>query len=248
MQSDDPDPEPNISTYVVICVLLVIFSAFFSATETAFSAVNRTKLKVKAQEGNKAAKNALKLTDNYDKLISTILVGNNIVNIALATLAARLFAEIIQGNANLSDVVSTIVSTVVVLIFGELTPKMIAKDKAEGVSMVLGYPIKLFMVILFPITILFSGLKFLLKKIFKLSNTEKITEEELLTIVEEAQEEGSLDKGESELISSSIEFDDVLVEDILVPRVGVVAVSLDMSMDEVKHLFFRAQLLAHARI
>lgn len=237
MDTDDPDPD-GIGIYIFVCVILVMLSAFFSATETAFSAVNKTKLRMKAQDGNKGAKNALALTEKYDRLISTILIGNNIVNITLATLSTLLFEQVLTGNkAAIAATVSTVVSTIVVLIFGEITPKMIAKDKSETISIIMGYPIRFFMVILYPLSMFFYGLKFLLRKIFKLQNEEKITEEELLTMVEEAQEEGSLDKEEQQLISSAIEFDDALVEDILVPRVNVVAVSLDMPMEQIKNLF-----------
>ena len=237
MNSDDPEPD-SIGSLIVILIVLVLLSAFFSATETAFSAVNKTKLRVKAHDGHKGAKNALALAENYDRLLSTILIGNNIVNITLATLSTILFSRVLTGDHEaMAATVSTIVSTIIVLIFGEITPKMIAKEKSEAVAIVTGYPIRFFMVILFPLSIAFSGLKFLIRKIFKFRNEEKITEEELLTMVEEAQEEGSLDKEERELISSSIEFDDVLVEDILVPRVGVVAVSVDMPMEQIKKMF-----------
>lgn len=235
MDSDEPEPD-SITLYLVICIVLILLSAFFSATETAFSAVNKTKLRVKVQEGHKGAKSALDLAENFDKLVSTILVGNNIVNITLATIALTMFEKLIS-NGSTADTVSTIVTTVAVLIFGEITPKMLAKEKSEGACILLAYPIKFFMVVLTPITFMFAGLKVLLRKMFKLQGEEKITEEELLTIVEEAQEDGALDESETKLISSSIEFDDVLVEDILVPRVGVIAVSLDMSMDDIKHLF-----------
>lgn len=237
MESDDPDPD-SIASLIVILIVLVMLSAFFSATETAFSAVNKTKLRVKAQEGHKGAKNALALAENYDRLLSTILIGNNIVNITLATLSTILFSQVLKGDKEaIAATVSTIVSTIVVLIFGEITPKMIAKEKSEAIAVITGYPIRFFMVILFPLSIAFAGLKILIRKVFKFQNEEKITEEELLTMVEEAQEEGSLDKEERELISSSIEFDDVLVEDILVPRVGIVAVSVDMSMEQIKKMF-----------
>lgn len=238
MESDDPEPDStNVTLHIVICVILVILSAFFSSTETAFSSVNKTKLRVKAQEGHKGAKNALALAEDFDKVLSTILVGNNLVNITLSSLCLIIFTTILNGNANVAATVSTAVTTVIVLIFGEITPKMIAKEKSEGASIILGYPIRFFMVVLYPVTLVFSGLKFLLKKLFKLEGGEKITEEELLTIVEEAQEDGALNENESQLISSSIEFDDVLVEDILVPRVGVVAISLDMPMEQIKKLF-----------
>ncbi len=237
MLSEQPDPEPeSIILSSVFIVILVLFSAFFSATETAFSSVNRTKLKVKAQDGNKAAQNAMSLLDKFDKLLSAILVGNNLVNITLSVLFNNIFETVI-GNPAVSGIVSVAVSTVIVLTFGEITPKMIAKENSEKIAMVFGYPMKVVMVILYPITLIFAGLKFLLKKIFKNKNDDRITEEELLSIVEEAQEDGSLDMQERELISSAIEFDDAEVQDIFVPRVNVIAVSVDMPMEKIKALF-----------
>ena len=237
MLSEQPDPEPDsIFLSSVFIVLLVLLSGFFSATETAFSSANRTKLKVKAQDGNKAAQNAIKLIDKFDKLLSAILVGNNLVNITLSVLFNNIFETVIHNPA-VSGVVSVAVSTVIVLTFGEITPKMIAKENSEKVAMAFGYPMKAIMVILYPITIIFAGLKFLLKKIFKNKSDDRITEEELLSIVEEAQEDGSLDMQERELISSAIEFDDSEVQDIFVPRVNVIAVSVDMSMEKIKELF-----------
>ncbi len=237
MLSEQPDPEPeSIILSSVFIVILVLFSAFFSATETAFSSVNRTKLKVKAQDGNKAAQNAMSLLDKFDKLLSAILVGNNLVNITLSVLFNNIFETVI-GNPAVSGIVSVAVSTVIVLTFGEITPKMIAKENSEKIAMFFGYPMKVVMVILYPITLIFAGLKFLLKKIFKNKNDDRITEEELLSIVEEAQEDGSLDMQERELISSAIEFDDAEVQDIFVPRVNVIAVSVDMPMEKIKALF-----------
>ena len=238
MQSPDPDPDPeNMTLSIILIVVLVLFSAFFSATETAFSSVNKTKLKLKAQDGNAAAKNALNLAENFDKLLSAILVGNNIVNITLSVLFNNIFESVFPTNPAASGAVSIAVSTVIVLIFGEITPKMIAKENSERLTMIVGYPIRVIMIILYPITILFSGIKFLLRKVLKSGEGEKITEEELLSMVEEAQEDGSLDVSERELISSAIEFDDAEVEDILVPRVNVIAVPLDTPMDKVKALF-----------
>lgn len=237
MLTEQPDPDPDsIILSVIFIVILVLFSGYFSATETAFTSVNRTKLKLKAQDGNKAAKNALYLLDRYDKVISAILVGNNLVNITLSVLFNNLFETVIP-NAAVSGIVSVAVSTAIVLTFGEVSPKMIAKENSEKISMAFGYPMRAIMVILYPITILFAGLKFILRKIFKSKNDDKITEEELLSMVEEAQEDGSLDMQERELISSAIEFDDAEVEDIFVPRVNVIAVPIDMPMEKIKALF-----------
>ncbi|MDY4186832.1 MAG: hemolysin family protein [Candidatus Borkfalkiaceae bacterium] len=234
----DPEPEPDSMAITIICiVILVLLSGFFSATETAYSSVNKTKLKLKAQEGGKAAQNAFNLSENFDKLLSAILVGNNIVNISLSVLFNGLFENAIPQNPALSGVISVAVSTVIVLTFGEIAPKMIAKENSERFCIASGYPIRFVMIILTPITILFAGLKVILKKICKSNGEEKITEEELLSMVEEAQEDGALDEKERELISSAIEFDDAEVEDILVPRVNVIAVPLDMPMDKIKALF-----------
>ena len=216
MLTEQPDPDPDsIILSVIFIVILVLFSGYFSATETAFTSVNRTKLKLKAQDGNKAAKNALYLLDRYDKVISAILVGNNLVNITLSVLFNNLFETVIP-NAAVSGIVSVAVSTAIVLTFGEVSPKMIAKENSEKISMAFGYPMRAIMVILYPITILFAGLKFILRKIFKSKNDDKITEEELL---------------------SMIEFDDAEVEDIFVPRVNVIAVPIDMPMEKIKALF-----------
>ena len=163
-------------------------------------------------------------------------MGNNIVNITLSVLFNNIFEKAIP-NPSLSGAVSVAVSTVIVLTFGEITPKMIAKENSERVALAFGYPIKAISYVLFPITFLFSGLKFILRKIIKSSGDDKITEEELLSIVEEAQEDGSLDDQERELISSAIEFDDMEVGDIYVPRVNVIAVPLDMPMEKIKKLF-----------
>ncbi len=235
MLTEQPDPD-SIILSVVFIVILVLLSGYFSATETAFTSVNRTRLKLKAQDGNKSAKNALYLLERYDKVLSAILVGNNLVNITLSVLFNNIFKVVIP-NAAISGIVSVAVSTVIVLTFGEISPKMIAKENSEKITMAFGYPMRAIMILLYPITILFAGLKFVLRKIFKSKDDDKITEEELLSMVEEAQEDGSLDMQERELISSAIEFDDAEVEDIFVPRVNVIAVPLDMSMDKIKALF-----------
>ena len=231
----DPDPLSTILSSIFI-VVLILFSGFFSATETAYSSVNRTKLKLKAQDGNKAAQNAMYLLDKFDKLLSTILVGNNLVNITLSILFNNIFENVIT-DAAVSGVVSVAVSTIIVLTFGEITPKMVAKENSERICLAFCYPIRAIMVLLYPITIIFAGLKFLLKKIFKSHDDDKITEEELLSMVEEAQEDGSLDSQERELLSSAIEFDDCEVADILVPRVNVIAVPTNMAMEKIKSIF-----------
>ena len=239
MDSDQPPPDGNVITaFLVAFTILVILSAFFSATETAFTSVNKARLKILAEDGNKSAKKALKLTENYDRLLFTILIGNNIVNILMATISTLMFAELITSES-LSATVSTAVSTVIVLIFGEITPKTLAKESPEKVASFASYVISFFIIILYPLNLLFTGWKLILSKVFKFKAEDVITEEELLTYVEEASEDGTLDENETELISGAIEFNDVEVGDILVPRVNVIAIEMDTPMDEIKDIFLQ---------
>ncbi len=227
----------DITKYVVIIVVLIILSAFFSATETAYSSLNRARLKIRADSGKKSAALAYRLSDDYDRLLSTILIANNLVNILIATLSAMFFAKLITSQS-VATTVATAVSTVALLIFGEITPKMLAKEFPEGFACFSSYIIEFFIIILYPLNLVFSGWKFLLKKIFRFKNQDVITEEELLNYVEEANEDGTLNSSETELISSAIEFNDAEVGDILVPRVQMVAIDVDTPMQEIKKLFF----------
>ncbi len=236
----DTKPPPgsqNIAVYVIILVVLLILSAFFSATETAFTSLNRTRLKLLADDGKKSAKKALKHADNYDRLLYTILIGNNIVNLTLATISTLLFSSIITNSESLSATLSTIISTVAVLIFGEVTPKTLAKEFPEKVAMFVAPIMDFFTIILYPLNLVFTGWKLLLKKIFKFKSEDVITEQELLTYVEEANEDGTLDNNETELISSAIEFNDAEVGDILVPRVNVIAVEENTPMKDIRLVF-----------
>ena len=236
----DTQPPPgsqNITIYVIILIALLVLSAFFSATETAFTSLNRTRLKLLADDGKKSAKKALKHADNYDRLLYTILIGNNIVNLTLATISTLLFREIITTSESLAATLSTIISTVAVLIFGEVTPKTLAKEFPEKVAMFVTPIMDFFTIILYPLNLVFTGWKLLLKKIFKFKSEDVITEQELLTYVEEANEDGTLDNNETELISSAIEFNDAEVGDILVPRVNVIAVEENTPMKDIRLVF-----------
>ena len=225
----------TIDVILIIAILfLICLSAFFSATETAFSSVNKIRLKNLASNGNKKAARALKMSENYDELLSTILVGNNIANILSSSLATVLFTRLI-GNSGVT--IATIVMTVLVLLFGEISPKSIAKEKAESISMAMAPILKFFIIILWPINWIFKQWKKLLKKVFRLHPSGGITEEELITIVEEVESDGGLDKHGGELIRSAIEFNDLDVEDILMPRVDVIAVEENDSVEKVSGLF-----------
>jgi len=236
---DAPIPLDNNTNlvYIIVLIMLILLSGFFSATETAYSSASRIKLRTLISNGNKKAKKVLFLAENkFDKLITTILVGNNIVNLTASTICVLLFQNILKNGANYS-LISTIVITLAVLIFGEITPKFIAKIYPEKMAIAF-YPLAIFFYkLLYIFNFLFGGFRWLICKIFRLKPDDKITEEEIMTVVEEAEEDGTLKKDETKLIRSVIEFDDLEVGDILVPRVNMVAVDINSSMEDIKKVF-----------
>lgn len=226
--------DSHLITNIIAIVVLVMLSAYFSATETAFTSVNRIKMKNMAAEGDKKAELVLQLESKYDKLLTTILVGNNIVNIAMTAIATLLFVEL-MGAAGAT--VSTVVITIVVLIFGEISPKNIAKEKPETFSMFSAPLIKVLMILLTPVNFLFTQWKKLLTKVFKLGGDHTITEDELLTIVEEAETGGSINNEQSELIQNAIEFNDLEAWDVLTPRIEMKSIEVNTSKEELAALF-----------
>lgn len=224
---------------LLVMILLTALSGFFSATETAFSSFNRIRMKSLASAGNKRASLVLKLDDKYDKLITTTLIGNNIVNITLTTISTLFFMRILTNvSADLVATISTIVITVTVLIFGEISPKTLAKDHADGYVLSVCSIMNGLVTLFVPFTALFSGLRKLLCKIFKSSSVSVTTEDDLITMVEEAEQDGGLDEDESELIRSAIEFSDLTAGEILTPRIEVVAVKEDADPREIMMVFF----------
>jgi len=220
---------------ILVLVCLVFLSAYFSATETAFSSLNRIRLKNMASGGNRRAQTALSLSENYDELLSTILVGNNIVNIASTSIATTLFVAALGGSAG--PTVSTVVMTVVVLIFGEVSPKSLAKENAESFAMFSAPLLRVLVVVLKPVNFLFTQLKKGLHKIFRVKSDYSMTDSELLTIVEEAEQGGGIDEDEGAMLRNVIEFDDIEAIDIMTPRVDVEAVSFDAKKNDVAALF-----------
>lgn len=230
-------PDGSIPLLVSLFVLIA-FSAFFSATETAYTCTSRIRLKSLASGGNRRAAKVLNLCENsYDKLLSTILIGNNIVNLSASTISALLFAKILLGSPLNPSVVSTAAITVLVLIFGEITPKYIGKFYAEKFAMAV-YPfISVLIFLFYPLNIIFSLWKKLIVKIFRFKAKDVITEEEIITMVEEAEEDGTIKKEGTNLIRSVIEFDDLDAKDILVPRVNICAVKESCSPEEIRQKF-----------
>lgn len=226
-------PDGSITKLVIMLVCLA-FSAFFSASETAFTSANHTKLKNLSAEGSKRASLVLKMLENYDKLLSTILVGNNIVNITLSSVGTLLFIDLLTDTNWLSaaSAISTAVITVVVLIFGEISPKSLAKDKPDRFAMAVAPFLQFISAILTPINFLFMLWKKLLVLIFKPAEEEAVTEGEVLTLLDEAHEDGSIDEYNKELIENIFDFDDLSAGEIATHRTEMTTLSVDETMEE----------------
>ena len=232
-----------MTTYIIIMVVCLIGSAYFSATETAFSCSNKTRLRAMAEKGNKRAELALDLAEKYDRLISTILIGNNIVNILLASLGTIVFTHHLQDE-ELGATISTIVITATVLVFGEITPKSLANDFPEKFAMFSAPLIKSFIWLLMPLNLVFSGWQKLVGMIVKPKDDDEddnMAQEELLLMVEEAEQEGDIDTDEGDLLRNAIEFSDLKAEDILTHRVDLEALPIDSKKTEIAQTFTRTR-------
>ena len=224
-----------MNSYLIAIIALVLCSTFFSGTETAFSSVNKIKMKNLAAEDNKRAAIVLDLTENFDKLITTILVGNTIANIAMTTVATVYGIQ--TWGARIGPTLATVMVTILVLVLGEISPKIIAREYAEEVALFLAPFVKALIIIMTPLTFIFMGLKVLLKKIVGKNTEPEFSEDELLTIVEEAEAGGAIGEEQSELIANAIEFNDVEAMDILTPRVDIVAIEKGTPVAEIRQVF-----------
>ena len=223
------------SISLIIIIVCIVMSAYFSATETAFSSLNKIRIKNMAEKGNKKAALVMKLSESYDSLLSTILIGNNIVNILSASLATVLFVKILGDEAGTS--VSTAVTTVIVLIFGEVSPKSIAKESPEKFAMFSAPLLRVLVFLLTPFNFLFKQWKKFLSLIIKSEEDGGITEEELLSIVEEAEEDGGINEQESMIIQNAIDFTEQEAIDVLTPRIDITGVSTTATKEEIAKIF-----------
>ena len=220
---------------IVIIAILLVLSAICSATETAFSSANRIRLKNMAASGKKSAQKALDIVDNFDKALTAILIGNNIVNILSSSLITVLFTEKFGSS---SVAYATLVMTVLVLIFGEILPKSLAKENAENFSMLMSAPLSVFTFIVTPAIWFFSGVKKLTSKLIGVSKRQpSVTEEELKYIIDEIETEGVLEEQESDLVRSALDFDETTINEVLVHRVNVVGAELHWDIEKIKQVF-----------
>lgn len=216
---------------IILIIIAMIFSALFSSCETAFSSVNKIRLKNYAVQGDKRAEKALKIANSFEDALTTVLVGNNIVNITMASVSTVLFTTLFGSGA---VGISTAVTTVLVLIFGEILPKSYAKENAERLSLFFAGPLSFLIILFKPIIFIFNKLASILKN----GKVEpSVTEDELKYIIEEIEEQGVLEEQEGDLVRSALDFDEITVNEILIPRVKVIGVEKNASIDEIKSLF-----------
>lgn len=224
---------------IVLIIILIAMSAFFSASETAISSVNRIRLKSMAENGSRGAERALKILTKYDKALTTILIGNNIVNIATSSISTILCIQLV--GEKYGSLVSTVAVTIIVLIFGEVMPKGLAKDHAEGVCIGVSAVITFLMLIFTPFSSFFILLKKGIAKLFHNKKSVSVTEEELMAIIDEIEGEGVLEEQESDLVRSALQFDEITADEIITPRVRIVAVEVNDSAEEVRAKFLKEQ-------
>lgn len=224
---------------IVLIVVLIAMSAFFSASETAISGVNRIRLKTMAENGSRGAARALKILGKYDKALTTILIGNNIVNIATSSISTILCIQLV--GEKYGSLVATVAVTLVVLMFGEIIPKGIAKDHAEGVCIGVSAAITFLMLVFTPFSSFFILLKKGVGRLFHKKDSVSVTEEELMAIIDEIEDEGVLEEQESALVRSALQFDEITVDEIITPRVRIVAVEVNDTAAEVREKFFKEQ-------
>lgn len=223
------------SLLLAIILFCIVMAAYFSATETAFSSLNRIRLKTIADKGNKRALKTLKLVDEYDKLLSTILIGNNVVNILSSSLVTILFVKWVGESSG--PTVATVVMTIVMLLVCEITPKSIAKEMPEKFAIISTPFLSILMVIFTPLNWLFTQWKKLVERIIKPDKSKGMTEEELIAIVEEAEQDGGIDEQESEIIQNAMDFTEQEAGNILTPRMEITAISTEATKEEVAKIF-----------
>lgn len=214
-------------------VVLIAFSAFFSGSEIAFASVNTLRLQSKAEKGSKPAQVAHYICQQYDKALCTILIGNNLVNIASSSLATVIALQLVGDSG---AIYATGVMTVLILTFGEIMPKIVAKDQSDGFVLLTAYPLRLLMLVTKPLVI---AITWILDRIAKLwggtPEPDPMTADELMTMIETVEDEGVIDEDRSDLLQSAVSFGETTVEQVLTPRVDLVAIDLQDSREDILH-------------
>lgn len=215
---------------IILVLIMMIFSALFSSTETAYSSVNKLRLKNYESQGDKRAAKALKLANKFDDVLTAVLIGNNIVNITTSSVSTVIFIGIFGSKGT---AISTVVVTILVLIFCEVLPKSYAKRNAEKLALLFATPLSILVIIFKPFVMFFNALS----SMFKGEEAPSVTEDELKYMIDEIEEQGVIEEQESDLVKSALEFDDITVNEILIPRVKVIGVEVTDNLDEILQTF-----------
>lgn len=224
--------------YLVIFIMICL-SAYFSASEIAFNSSNKMRLRRAAEGGSKTAKMAFNITEKFTMALSTILIGNNLANIAISTCSTLIVMNLFKDNVGFASTVATILVTIVILIFGEIIPKILAKQNADTVACIVAIPTRILTVILSPIVFIVMALLFVLRKIWgsdKKDDQPTVTEEELSSIIDTVEEEGVINEEQSELLQSTLDFSDTTIEKIMTPRIDVTAINIDDDDEKIRQL------------
>lgn len=215
---------------IILVLVMMIFSALFSSAETAYSSVNKIRLKNYAAQGNKKAAKALKLANKFEDMLTAVLIGNNIVNITTSSVSTVIFISIFGDKGS---VIATVVVTILVLIFGEVLPKSYAKKNSEKLALFFAAPLTVLVIVFKPFVLFFNALS----SLFKGDEAPSVTEDELKYMIDEIEEQGVIEEQESDLVKSALEFDDITVNEILIPRVKVIGIDATSTLDEIKEIF-----------
>ena len=216
---------------IILVIVMMVFSALFSGTETAYSSVNKLRLKNYEAQGNKKAAKALKLANRFDDVLTAVLIGNNIVNIATSSVSTLIFIDLIGSSG---AAISTVVVTILVLVFCEVLPKSYAKRNAEKLALLFAAPLSVLVVVFKPFV---WSLNKLSTSIFKGDESPTVTEDELKYMIDEIEKEGVIEEQESELVKSALEFDEITVNEILIPRTKIIGIEINSTIDEIKEIF-----------
>ncbi len=225
--------------YLIIMGVMICFSAFFSGSEIAFNTSNKLRLRRAAEEKGGTAKLALHISENFTTALAAILVGNNIANIAISTCMTLLMMNWFAGNEGLASTIATVIVTILLLIFGEIVPKVVCKQHADKLVHVFAFPIRAITILLMPIIAIVLLLIKLLRLVWGKDHNDDeptVTEEELSSIIETVEEEGVIDEDQSELLQSTLDFRDTSIEEIMTPRIDVVALDIDADEEEFREL------------
>ena len=227
------DTDSSLYTFIFLCIL-VCFSAFFSASEMALSSVNKVRIRTMAEDGDKRAAKVLLLTERFDKTLSVILIGNNIVNIAASAILTVLATDLFGAGG---VAIATAIATVVILVFGEIVPKCAAKEKAEDMALSISPALSLLIFVLYPIAAIFVKLQNVVSRMIGADGDQPmVTEQELMNIIETSEEEGVIDEQRSELMQSALTFDDITVQEVLTPRVDLTAINIAYPPEKIKEI------------